>query len=417
MYRPSRRQSSAESLPSYGGANASNTNWKTPQSGYTSTPPPAPNNSSPYATHSTQYAQHGGTPSPPNSHSQSNLRPVYPMPNGSPYQQKSAKSKTRAGGVFKLLGYLAVLAIVASGWVFAYQLKKAKTQVSEELADVKGRADEMFKTLGKMQEDVSSKKRELLKVEDKYKGQIKDIKSDFHDGLERLSTMEQREQALMDDSQRLRTFIQMQSKLDTVEKYGEGPFRVYFELGFQEDELRIDEWRKSNPSELMLPDNLRAGPFKFIVKLAPLDLMPHSVHMFLQMISLKLFDGTKFDINPGHVIMTSTNPEQMKLFEDSGYNKLSFSEHHLDYPHNKNTIGFASRPPGPNFYINMRNNEDVHGPGGQSQYVLNEEADPCFGTIIAGFDAIERLRLLPLEGDHYLNPPVIKTAKILKPGE
>ena len=141
------------------------------------------------------------------------------MPNGSPYQQKSAKSKTRAGGVFKLLGYLAVLAIIASGWVFAYQLKKAKTQVSEELADVKGRADEMFKTLGKMQEDVSSKKRELLKVEDKYKGQIKDIKSDFHDGLERLSTMEQREQALMDDSQRLRTFIQMQSKLDTVEKY------------------------------------------------------------------------------------------------------------------------------------------------------------------------------------------------------
>mmetsp|Transcript_29324 Transcript_29324/g.45598 ORF Transcript_29324/g.45598 Transcript_29324/m.45598 type:complete len:417 (-) Transcript_29324:162-1412(-) len=416
MYRPSRRQSSAESLPSYGGSSSSNY-LQTPQSVYT--PPPAPNNSSPYTTHPVQYGQRGGNPSPPNSHSQAHLRPVYPMSNGSPYQQMSAKTKTSAGGICKYFGYLILVVIVASGWVVAYQLNEAKTQATADLSELRQHSEEMSKTLGKVQEESSFKSRDLSRLESKYKKQMLEMEETYKGDLARLSSVEQREEALMDDSARLREFIQMQSRLDALEKFGEGPYRIYVEMGFHEDEQRIDEWRANNPDALIMPDDVRVGPYKFIIKLAPLDLMPHSVHMFLQMVSLNLYEGIRFNLNPGHVIMTASSLEQKEAFDDSGYSHLSFSEHHPEYPHKRHTIGFASRPPGPHFYINMRDNEDVHGPGGQSQYVLNEEADPCFGEIIAGFDAIDRIKKLPLDedGERILDPPIFRKVKMLKPGE
>jgi hypothetical protein len=67
-------------------------------------------------------------------------------------------------------------------------------------------------------------------------------------------------------------------------RFGKGPYFVEISLDFPPD---------SPMSELPSP------PSKFVIELAPLDLMPHSVHLFLEMVSHKLWDGCSFMRNAG----------------------------------------------------------------------------------------------------------------------
>jgi len=131
----------------------------------------------------------------------------------------SAKTKTSAGGICKYFGYLILVVIVASGWVVAYQLNEAKTQATADLSELRQHSEEMSKTLGKVQEESSFKSRDLSRLESKYKKQMLEMEETYKGDLARLSSVEQREEALMDDSARLREFIQMQSRLDALEKY------------------------------------------------------------------------------------------------------------------------------------------------------------------------------------------------------
>lgn len=43
-------------------------------------------------------------------------------------------------------------------------------------------------------------------------------------------------------------------------------------------------------------------------------------------------------------------------------------------------------------YVSTIDNTRNHGPGGQKSYAVLNEADPCFGKVIDGFDAITRLQ-------------------------
>ena len=44
---------------------------------------------------------------------------------------------------------------------------------------------------------------------------------------------------------------------------------------------------------------------------------------------------------------------------------LAFQEYHDDYPHHPLTLGYAGRPGGPAFYINLIDNRQNHGPASQ----------------------------------------------------
>lgn len=181
----------------------------------------------------------------------------------------------------------------------------------------------------------------------------------------------------------------------TIIRFGEGPYRVEIGLDFPPD---------SPMSELPSP------PTKFVIELAPLDLMPHSVHLFLEMVSNKLWDGCSFMRNAGHVIQASSAPyyknpgTRQKLtqaFASSGYESVAFQEYHKDFPHVKYTVGFAGRPGGPDFYVSVENNTRNHGPGGQGGYDDPQEADPCFGKVVEGFDAVDRMHKMPKEPGDY----------------
>ena len=92
-----------------------------------------------------------------------------------------------------------------------------------------------------------------------------------------------------------------------------------------------------------------------------------------------------------------------------------FQEYSPQITHKQYTIGYPGRPGGPDFYVNMRDNSAVNGPGGQHTHYsdLILDADPCFARIVKGFEAIERVHRSAVEGDVMLHPVLIAHMKVL----
>jgi cyclophilin family peptidyl-prolyl cis-trans isomerase len=164
-----------------------------------------------------------------------------------------------------------------------------------------------------------------------------------------------------------------------LSRFGPGPYRVEFSIKF---------------------DSQKTGTF--IVELAPLDLMPHTVYSFLQQVSRRLWDNTAFwhkdgvdHIISGRAISAYTWDPKDHYFDALGMGSLSFAEYSPDYPHKPWTIGFAGR--GPNFYINAADNTKLHGPGGQGHHILPDDADPCFGTIVEGMETVREMYAVQLK--------------------
>merc|ERR1711983_450675 len=64
---------------------------------------------------------------------------------------------------------------------------------------------------------------------------------------------------------KMREEVQQMSRREVLHKFGRGPYRIEISLDF--------------------PDSSGDGPSVFLLELAPLNLMPHSVYMFLQQVS------------------------------------------------------------------------------------------------------------------------------------
>ena len=184
--------------------------------------------------------------------------------------------------------------------------------------------------------------------------------------------------------------------------------------------------------------------YSFIVELAPLDLVPHAIHLFLEQAEHGLLSGTWFYLNGPHIVQAGPQLEEddsnfeydeskmfdgdskitnvdgdmlhvaaakslkafskasddekddgddsdyseedrrMSKFAQLGLDKLAFPDYSHDYPHQPWTLGYTGRPGGPDFYINKVDNTKGHGPGGQHQHALSEQGDSCFGRIVAG---------------------------------
>jgi len=198
--------------------------------------------------------------------------------------------------------------------------------------------------------------------------------------------------------------IQDISHHDVTEKFGEGPYKVEFQLQFPNPPPGVTE------------------SSSFIVEMAPLDEMPHSVDLFLEMVDHKLWDNTAFILNEKHVLQAAAvasngvTLERKKFeFKDSRLESVAFQEYSSSFPHKQYTLGFAGRPGGPDFYINMLDNSIDHGPGGQSHHALLEDADPCFAKVISGFEAVKNIAFVPsLTALDSSSMVMIKSARIIK---
>lgn len=198
--------------------------------------------------------------------------------------------------------------------------------------------------------------------------------------------MAERELKLMRKVDGLEREIQKINRREALERFGEGPHRVEFTLQFPPDNVQGSSKAASSAQ----------GKNKFIVELAPLSIMPHSVYHFLRTISLQLWDDTAFVQHTSHVIQATptdfytAQPISYK-FKNANLDRLSFQEYSKEYPHERYTVGYAGRPGGPDFYINMEDNTERHGPGGQLHHDLHEEGEPCFGKVVEGRDVVDQI--------------------------
>ncbi len=171
--------------------------------------------------------------------------------------------------------------------------------------------------------------------------------------------------------------IKIRNRKEVLDDFGPGPFIVKLTFAFQDS-----------------PEN------EFIlIELAPLDLMPHTVHTFLKMTSRKLLSRATFLLARSHILVLgprdSYNAENdavlKKRMVSEGYSDggLLFGESTSEYPHTPYTVSFNKRR-GPTFYINLIDNSRNH-----ASYYANDgsfvEGDTCFGKIVQGVNVVSRI--------------------------
>jgi len=190
----------------------------------------------------------------------------------------------------------------------------------------------------------------------------------------------------------MESHVQRLSRREALTKYGPGVHRVEMELVFPH-----------NPE-----DGPEEGPTKFIIELASIDLMPHSVHFFLEMASNGLLDGCSFILNALHVLKAAPLPydgssaaSKASAFTQHGLESVAFKEYSDKFPHKQYTIGFAADG-SPSFYLNTQDNSEIH------------IGDPCFGKIIEGYDTVKRLEASPTRNGIWFDKRIgIKRATVL----
>mmetsp|Transcript_13241 Transcript_13241/g.31770 ORF Transcript_13241/g.31770 Transcript_13241/m.31770 type:complete len:570 (+) Transcript_13241:716-2425(+) len=242
--------------------------------------------------------------------------------------------------------------------------------------------------------DKHSSKVNLLQDQIKSLTQHRDQLVDKHESekakerkREKREIREWREEAYYDQIQLLESRVKKDAKRIILERFGPGPHKVamYFQI----------------------PDgNGNLGPEqRMVIQLAPLDLVPHAVHFFMEQVEHGLWNSENYVyLNGPHVLqigpqvweedygeMTDDEYEERRVghFYELGLEELIFPDYSDDYPHAQYTLGFTGRPGGPDFYINKVNNEDTHGPGGQDQHALDHQADSCFGMVVEGTEVLQ----------------------------
>ena len=198
-------------------------------------------------------------------------------------------------------------------------------------------------------------------------------------------------------------------------RFGPGPHKV---------EIQIEYPQVSQDAP---PENWPRVRKSLFIEMAPLDIMPHSVNLFLQQVHHELWDGCTLIKNAKHIMEwgpyigdsnEQRNRDRSGNFLEIGLDKVSYQEYSDQYPHVQWTVGFSGRPGGPDFYINKYDNSLIHGPGGQTHpgEDLHYEADPCFGKIVEGMEVVDEINLIPTDPENgyaALFPVMIVSASIV----
>lgn len=206
-----------------------------------------------------------------------------------------------------------------------------------------------------------------------------------------LDSMRDQVGEFFDRKAHLRDAVQRHSRNAVESKYGENKkIQVELTLDFVDGE---------------------EGPSFIKVEMASLDLMPHAVHTFLEMISNGLWDGCSFVMNAMHVFKAAPlpydnserqNPAHMAAaFVKNNLNGPMYKEYSELYKHTPLTLGFSGDN-SPSFYINTEDNSDLHA------------GDSAFAKVVSGFDTLQRVASAPKKNGIWLKDRIgIKSTKII----
>jgi hypothetical protein len=335
----------------------------------------------------------------------------YTQPPPSPFRATSKKFSFNS--TWKPQKWFVVLIYVAAAvsWIMAIRLN---AQANELITDLRSQEQtqkfqmqQEFKTYGETKSEAAKSKKQITKLKKArlyLEHEIRVLQALTADGEqmaiapprgadERIvrSWLGHRQAKLQHKIQSMQQFLQEESRQSVLAKHGPGPHNVKFTVAYTD------------------PDD-RKSTVSFVVEMASLDIMPHSVDFFLEMIGSKIWDNTVFlhHEQVEHVLAAApidykTQTVKHHHLNYFGWQGLGFPEYSKKHPHKRYTIGFAGK--GPTFYINTLDNSDAHGPGGQGHHALDGDADPCFGTVIEGIEVVDLLFL------HGLNQSKMRESK------
>mmetsp|Transcript_46582 Transcript_46582/g.97886 ORF Transcript_46582/g.97886 Transcript_46582/m.97886 type:complete len:581 (+) Transcript_46582:163-1905(+) len=199
--------------------------------------------------------------------------------------------------------------------------------------------------------------------------------------------------------------ISFRNRKEVLERYGPGPYHVKFTL----------EFHTAPTTETIL------------LALAPLDMMPHTIHTFLQIIEKNIYIGGTFILMREHILVggpvdshdLNSNRALEERMVNEGYfpeGALLYTEYTPEYPHVENTLGFNVHG-GPIFYFNLKDNTEPHG-ARYSEEEGENEGDPCFAKIVEGVEVIQRMKDMPrAEGGGLQDPVYIVKAEVVTMAE
>jgi cyclophilin family peptidyl-prolyl cis-trans isomerase len=284
--------------------------------------------------------------------------------------------------------------LVVLSWFSAFRFNDRLTQISvgldleqEFLAFQRGESYRILGDATRKKDVILQQRKKLKRTKELFDHELRMKEEVFEDEylvahLQRpyrrpsgvaLTWIQQRQETLYKKIYELQDYIQEQSRHQVIAKHGVGPYHV---------EFQIASYQNKKPS-------------KFVVELA-FDFVPHAVETFLDMIASKLWDNTVFYHHMAQHHVVAAAPVNYGTFDAKhyhlsalGYTGVGFPEYSSYFPHHQYTLGFSGT--GPNFYINTMDNAKHHGPGGQGHHDLPSDADPCFGKIISGQEAVRSM--------------------------
>lgn len=336
------------------------------------------------------------------------------------YPVKKIKNNfsNRYSGVLKVLPWLVSVVFIGLFITTRVQLSSARWQVlkgerviEDEVNSCARRIKQLNDSNTSLKDAAKSKTGEISQMRDQWQTQTVELRGEIrakseelrmkHTELQAKSVaaetaglvqsqvvdMKTRENAWKKRVDRLTRKIERESYREALERFGQGPHRVKFQV----------ELPRDSEKDAMIPDGEHPS---FIIELYSLNDMPHAVHLFLEQVYHGLWDGCSFVVNAPHILQAGTFPggnsvetyaDKIKAFEEMGLDTVSYQEYNAAKPHLQWTVGFAGRPGGPDFFINKMDNTKNHGPGGQHHHTIGEEADPCFGIVIEGYNVLQRM--------------------------
>lgn len=223
------------------------------------------------------------------------------------YKDKPRNKKLQTNlGAYTVLGVVAFFFI---GWMMhsraqrAWLLKEMRVQSIEEAIHV-------FKNL---------------------KNEHRNTHSDLQFHVSHRSRMDRRDDAWRLQTELLKNATKREARRSILDKFGPGPHRVAFDI--------------------QLPHTSRTE--RFAVEMAPIQLVPHAVHVFLEQVAHGLWNNSIFLANHAHVLQAApADREHREKFADYELDRLAYPDYSDEFPHDQWTLGFAGRPGGPSWYIN-----------------------------------------------------------------
>jgi hypothetical protein len=165
-----------------------------------------------------------------------------------------------------------------------------------------------------------------MHAQEEYKSKIATLTAENEKLLLKLENSKlsaKRESAMKRQIELLQNATSRESKRAVLDKFGPGPHRVKLTL-------KVPNGKNKDVTVEAV-----------VVEMAPLHLVPHAIHLFLEQVSHKLWDGTYVYLNGPHIMQSGPQGHDnrhkitsgVQRFSDQQLDKLAFPEYSPEYPH------------------------------------------------------------------------------------